>query len=49
MAFQWILLPLGVMDSAKLAAKDKLQSMSVDSPAFLCAIAIFDNFIKRFH
>ncbi len=39
--FQWVLLPLGVMDSAKLAAKEKLQSMGVDSPAFLFAIAIF--------
>ena len=39
--FQWVLLPLGVMDSAKLAAKEKLQSMGVDSPAILFGIATF--------
>ena len=39
--FQWVLLPLGLMESAKLAAKEKLQSMGVDSPAVLFAIAIF--------
>ncbi len=39
--FQWVLMPLGVMDSAKLAAKEKLQSMGVDSPAILFGIAIW--------
>jgi len=39
--FQWVLLPLGVMDSAKLTAKEKLQSLGADSPSILFAIAIF--------
>ncbi len=39
--FQWVLLPLGVMDSAKLIAKEKLQSLGADSPPILFAIAIF--------
>ena len=39
--FQWIFLPLGLMDSAKLTAKEKLQSLGADSPTILFAIAVF--------
>ena len=39
--FQWVFLPLGVMDSAKLIAKEKLQSLGADSPSILFAIAVF--------
>ena len=39
--FHWVLLPLGVMESVKLEAKVKLQSLGADSPAVLLAIALF--------
>jgi uncharacterized protein len=39
--FQWALLPLGVMESVKLEAKVKLQSLGADSLAVLLAIALF--------
>ena len=38
---QWILMPLGVMESAKIMAKEKLQSLGADSPVVLFAIAAF--------
>ena len=38
---QWILMPLGVMETAKLAAKEKLQSLGADSPAILFTVAAF--------
>ena len=41
MVFQWVLLPLGVMESAKLKAMEKLRSFGADSPAALVAIALF--------
>ena len=41
MVFQWVLLPLGIMESAKLTAMEKLQSFGADSPAALLAIALF--------
>lgn len=43
--FQWVLLPLGVMESVKLEAKGKLQSLGADSPAVLLAIALFYSLI----
>jgi uncharacterized protein len=43
--FQWVLLPLGVMESVKLEAKVKLQSLGADSPAVLLAIALFYSLI----
>lgn len=39
--FQWILVPLGVMEPAKVAAVEKLQSLGANSPAILLAIALF--------
>lgn len=43
--FQWVLLPLGVMESVKLEAKTKLQSLGADSPTVLLAIALFYSLI----
>ncbi len=39
--FQWILLPLGVMEPAKVAVVEKLQSLGANSPTILLAIALF--------
>lgn len=39
--FQWILIPLGVMEPAKVAAIEKLQSLGANSPTILLVIALF--------
>ena len=39
--FQWVLMPLGVMEPVKVAATEKLQRLGADSPAILLAIALF--------
>ncbi len=43
--FYWVLVPLGVMEPAKIAASEKLQSMGVNSPAILIGIALFYAFL----
>ncbi len=40
-AYQFILLPMGVMEPVKIAAKQKLQGLGADSPLVLLWIAIF--------
>ena len=39
--FQWVLLPMGVMNSAKESEQEKLRILGADSPIVLLAIALF--------
>lgn len=43
--FQWLLLPLGVMELATQKAKEKLNVLGSDSPSILLAIAVFYSLI----
>ncbi len=40
-AYHFVLLPMGVMEPVKIAAKQKLQGLGADSPLVLLGIAIF--------